>query len=626
MELIATLIWLVPLFGFALNGIFGKYWGKSMSGMVGVSAVAAAFVATCLLYFYDPGPFTVHYADWIKLGSVSLPFELYIDHLTLVMLLVINGVGALIHLYSVGYMHKDPGFRKFFVYLNLFVFSMNVLVMGGNLLVIFIGWEGVGLCSFLLIGFWHQNRAFNQAARKAFVMNRIGDLGFLIACFLILHVIGSLDVQEIIAQKDLLLNSGLLTFICLGLFVAATGKSAQIPLFTWLPDAMAGPTPVSALIHAATMVTAGIYLIARLNGIFLLTPEIMQLILVVAILTALVAGFIALKQNDIKKVLAYSTVSQLGFMFAALGVGAFTAAIFHLVTHAFFKALLFLGAGSVIHGLHEEQDIRFMGGLKDKMKTTHWTFLCATMAISGIPLLSGYFSKDEILISLYSSQKWAFILMVIAAVVTAIYMFRLYFLVFWGKYRGGEESEKKIHESPSTMTVPLIILAILSLVGGVIGLSHLFYSEHFLANFLQGVLPASAAHVSHQFEIILLLATLVVLAVIIFMLYKKYVSTGHVPAAQAGGIWKLFQRKFYVDEIYHTLFVKPLLWKSEFGHDVFDRNVVDGAVRSVGKLARSSGNALRSFHNGIIGSYVMAMVACLIIALFVLFIFNYSPI
>ncbi|MGZ5255882.1 MAG: NADH-quinone oxidoreductase subunit L, partial [Flavitalea sp.] len=470
MSNIIELIWLVPLLpliGFLINGLGRNSLSKALVGIVACGVMLASFVISLLVFFEVKNGNTavVNLFEFIKVGKLNIPFSFQVDQLSSLFLLIITGVGFLIHLYSTSYMKEEtaPHYARYFSYLNLFVFSMLLLVLGGNFLIMFIGWEGVGLCSYLLIGYWFKNSDYNKAAKKAFVMNRIGDFAFLLALFWMIQQFGSLGFAEVFgAAATMPMGSTVLMGMTLLLFIGATGKSAQIPLYTWLPDAMAGPTPVSALIHAATMVTAGIYMIARSNVMFTLSPVTQTVVAVIGLATAIFAATIALKQNDIKNVLAYSTVSQLGYMFLGLGVGAYTGAVFHVMTHAFFKALLFLGAGSVIHAMHHEQDIRKMGGLKKHLPITHITFLLGCIAIAGIPPFSGFFSKDEILAGAFSKNIVYWIIGVIGAMMTAFYMFRLYATTFLGKFRGTHEQEHHLHESPISMTLPLIILAILS--------------------------------------------------------------------------------------------------------------------------------------------------------------------
>ncbi|HQW71844.1 MAG TPA: NADH-quinone oxidoreductase subunit L, partial [Saprospiraceae bacterium] len=447
---------LLPLIGFIINGLLGKKMPKTVVGILGTLMVIIPFFLSVSLFLQikETGqPIQYVWFNWITLNEITLNIGFYIDQLSVWMMMIITGIGSIIHIYSIGYMHDDEGFYKFFAYLNLFIFSMLTLIMGSSYLIMFFGWEGVGLCSYLLIGFWFKNKEYGYAARKAFVMNRIGDLGFLLGMFLIWNQFKSLDFVQILPNISMLDNSTL-TAIALLLFIGAVGKSAQLPLFTWLPDAMAGPTPVSALIHAATMVTAGIYLVIRSNAIFLSSEVAQEVILVVALVTSLMAALIAIQQNDIKKVLAYSTVSQLGLMFVALGVGAYDTALFHLTTHAFFKALLFLGAGSVIHAMSGEQDIRSMGGLRKKLPSTYWTFLIGTLAIIGFPLMSGFFSKDEILARSFAYAPWVWGMVLVISILTAFYMLRLFYLTFFGDFKGTHHQKDHLHESPSSMTIP----------------------------------------------------------------------------------------------------------------------------------------------------------------------------
>ena len=491
------LIILLPLAGFLFNAFFGKSLPKNISGIIGSGTVFISFVLSTIFLFgfinHTQQKIDCDVYDWISLPGYNISFGLLLDQLSVTWLMIITGVGFLIHVYSIGYMHDDEDFSVFFSYLNLFIFFMLLLVLGNNFLVMFIGWEGVGLCSYLLIGFWFKNQDYNNAAKKAFVMNRIGDLGFLLGMFLLLYNFKSLNfgiVQGAVAHHA---DHALMVAVTVLLFIGATGKSAQIPLYTWLPDAMAGPTPVSALIHAATMVTAGIYMIARAHFLYILAPETMHLIAAIGAATALFAATIGVMQNDIKKVLAYSTVSQLGIMFMAMGVGAFTSGVFHVTTHAFFKACLFLGAGSVIHALGGAQDIRQMGGLRKWMPITFWTFLISSLAISGIFPLSGFFSKDEILAATFEHDKMLWVIGSIASLLTAFYMFRLVFLTFTGEFRGTEEQREHLHESPASITFPLIVLAVLAAIGGVLGLPEIFSKTHLFNEFLQPVFGTSGS-------------------------------------------------------------------------------------------------------------------------------------
>ncbi len=615
----ALLVPLLPLIGFLINGLFGKYIPKALTGWIATLAVAGAFGAS--LYLFNgigaESKLSIDIFNWIAFGNFSINFGFLIDPLTVTMLLVVTGIGSLIHLYSVGYMHDDEGFTRFFTYLNLFIFFMLLLIMGSNYLVMFIGWEGVGLCSYLLIGFWFKNNAYNNAAKKAFVMNRIGDLGFLLGMFFMLFYFGSLDFGVVADQaKTLSPNSALLITITLLLFVGATGKSAQIPLYTWLPDAMAGPTPVSALIHAATMVTAGIYMVVRSNVLFALAPTTLNVILIVGVATSVFAAIIGLLQNDIKKVLAYSTVSQLGLMFAALGLGAFTSGMFHVVTHAFFKALLFLGSGSVIHALHGEQDIRKMGGLGKYIKVTYITFLIGSLAISGVFPFAGFFSKDEILAKAFEHNIGVWVILSISSFMTAFYMFRLVYLTFSNEFRGTDEVKKHIHESPAVMTIPLIVLTVLSVVGGFMGLpsglgfTHLF--ETYLSNVVAGSKPflAEAHHMSHATEYALMGTALAGAIAMILFARNKYISQKQLPVADEAltGFNKAISNKFYIDELYNTLFVKPLTILSDLFLVLVDKLIIDLAVNATAWIVATTGKTVRLIQNGNTGFYVFAMV------------------
>lgn len=617
------LIWLIPvlpLAGFLINGLFGKKLSKTAVGVIGSTAILAAFIISLGVFSTissgETKSITVHLFDWINVGFLKVPFEFLVDPLTCIMLLVITGVGFLIHVYSTGYMHHDEGFYKFFAYLNLFVFFMLLLVLGANYLILFIGWEGVGLCSYLLIGFWYKNNDYNYAARKAFVMNRIGDLGFLLALFFIFDTFGSLSFADVFSGAASM-NSGdmILTTITLLLFVGACGKSAQLPLYTWLPDAMAGPTPVSALIHAATMVTAGIYMIARSGILYALSPVALSVVAVVGTITAIWAALIALTQNDIKKVLAYSTVSQLGYMFVALGAGSFSSGVFHLMTHAFFKALLFLGAGSVIHAMSDEQDLRKMGGLRKALPVTFLTFLIGTIAISGIPPFSGFFSKDEILAVTYGHSPVLFYVLSITSILTAFYMFRLLFLAFYGSFRGTTEQEKHLHESPKSMTIPLILLAFLSAVGGLVGLPELFSEHHSLKEFLNPVFEASEKimgehQVSHGLEWAIIISALVTIPLIVIATWRLYSGKNYTPTADAdlSTLKRISYNKFYVDEVYDFLFAKPLAALSGIFHRFVEVMGIDGLVNATGRLTIGASKRIRLAQTGNIGFYIFAMV------------------
>ncbi len=622
----SQLVYLVPLFpliGFLINGLLWNKMPKTLAGIIGSAAILASFAVSLGIFFEvrNPsfqGPVIVNLFDFIQSGALRIPLAFQVDALSSLFLLIITGIGFLIHVYSTSYMHHDEGMVKYFAYLNLFVFSMLLLILGANYLVMFIGWEGVGLCSYLLIGFWFKKREYTNAAKKAFVMNRIGDLGFLVGMLLVLYNFGTLSYKELFTT----LGSGMstvpsstITWITICFFIGATGKSAQIPLYTWLPDAMAGPTPVSALIHAATMVTAGIYMIARSGVMYSMAPLTLNIVAVVGLATALLAATIAIRQYDIKKVLAYSTVSQLGFMFLALGVGAYTTAVFHVMTHAFFKALMFLGSGSVIHAMDGEQDIRKMGGLGKKMRITSITFLIGCLAISGVPMFSGFFSKDAILTAAFAHNPILFALAVLAAMMTAFYMFRLYFLTFTGTFRGTHEQEHHLHESPIAMTAPLMILAILSIVGGYVGLPEVM-SEHNLFNeYLAPVVKNFGEHhLSAGMEWALMGISTAASLTMIGVAYTMF----RKPAfAESTGIAKILENKWYVDELYDSIIVRPI----EALSGVLDRFVekmgIDGIVNGVGKSVKWGGDRLRMLQTGQVGFYIFIMVLGMV-ALFTL--------
>jgi NADH-quinone oxidoreductase subunit L len=622
------LILLAPLAGFVLNGLFGKKL-HGLAGWIGSGSVLISFVCSLFLFqkiAADSTPVLFKMFQWLNVGNFQVDLSFQADRLSGIMLLVVTGVGFLIHIYSIAYMHHDEGFYKFFAYLNLFIFSMLLLVLGSNFVVMFFGWEGVGLCSYLLIGFWFNNESYGKAARKAFVMNRIGDLGLLVGLFLIYFQFGTFEYSQVFEKVETgAYRPELLTAICIALFIGATGKSAQIPLFTWLPDAMAGPTPVSALIHAATMVTAGIYMVVRCNILFNYSPLTRDIMLYTGLLTSLVAALIGLKQNDIKKVLAYSTVSQLGLMFVALGCGAYTAALFHVVTHAFFKALLFLGSGSVIHALHGEQDIRNMGGLRKHLPVTYWTFLIGTLAITGFPLFSGFFSKDEILLSLYDRSHWLYPIGLGSAFITAFYMFRLLFVTFHGNFRGSEEQKSHMHESPALMSVPLIILAVLSVLGGLINLPH--YTGNISQGLHHWLQPVLADHPEqhHGFTTEMMFAGLAVAGMLLalFLTRNKYITHAVVPEqdAEMTGIGKFIGQKFKFDEAYDVGIVQPTEQLSDGLYEWSDRKIIDGVVQQSGKITGVLGAWASKIQSGNIEWYlllmVLAMAAILGINLFI---------
>lgn len=635
MENLVYAIILLPLFGFLFNGLLGKNLPKIVVGSVATLVVFSSFcIALSLFFNFDTegGPVIVKAFEWFRVNGVQVNFAFQIDQLSLMMILIITGIGSLIHLYSIGYMSHDKGFYKFFTYLNLFIFSMLLLVMGSNYLILFIGWEGVGVCSYLLIGFWFQNWEYGKAARKAFIMNRIGDLGLLIGIFLLAKETNAVDYISIANNaSNFEMDGFIILFITGSLFIGAIGKSAQVPLYTWLPDAMAGPTPVSALIHAATMVTAGIYLIVRSNFLYTLAPSMQSVILLVGLLTAAIAAFYALRQNDIKKVLAYSTVSQLGFMFVALGLGAYTTAMFHLMTHAFFKALLFLGSGSVIHAMSGEQDMRSMGGLKKYIPITHWTFLIGTFAIAGMPFFSGMISKDEILVAAYAKSPIFWVTLFIVAATTATYMFRLYYLTFHGEFRGTKEQQSHLHESPMNMTLPLIVLAILSVVGGFINLPHFIGHGEYqnLAKWIQPLITeqgwsqheANIASVNFTTEMILLVITIAMFFAVWYLVRNIYVTKKKValPEDQYQGWEKLSARTLYDNKIYNVLFVKTVEGLGRAGK-MFDKDVLDPAVDFIGDGAEDSGKAMKKIQNGNVENYVLVMALAIGILLIVNFI------
>jgi NADH-quinone oxidoreductase subunit L len=621
---------LLPLIGFLIIGLFGKKLPKNSVGLIACGSVLTSFLIS-LGIFFEVQNLTGHSAtinlfDWISSGNLHVSFSFLVDPLSALFLLIITGVGFLIHVYSVGYMKEDEGFSRYFAYLNLFIFFMLLLVLGSNYLIMFVGWEGVGLCSYLLIGFWFKNTAFNNAAKKAFIMNRIGDLGFLLGILLIFLTFGSINYAEVFGQAKFFgPEKPEITAITLLLFIGAIGKSAQLPLYTWLPDAMAGPTPVSALIHAATMVTAGIYMIARSNILYTLSPFSMEVVAVVGVFTSLFAASIGLFQNDIKKILAYSTVSQLGLMFLALGVGAYSTGVFHVMTHAFFKALLFLGAGSVIHAMGGEQDIRKMGGLKKYLPVTYLTFLTGTLAISGIFPFAGFFSKDEILSHTFEHNKILWVIASIASAMTAFYMFRLFYLTFFTDFRGTSEQQQHLHESPKSMTIPLIILAVLSLLGGFVGIPEVFHLPNWISGYLSSVFSDSEmktlpVYTSHGTDITLILLALSIAIGMIYLANKYYVEMGKRPpkdGEEINPIQKLIYNKYYIDELYDTLFTKPLHWISDKLYHFAELRFVNVIVNSVGNGVNWSSRVFRLLQTGSIEFYLLIMVLSVALILFV---------
>jgi NADH-quinone oxidoreductase subunit L len=632
----AWLIPVLPLVGFAIIGLGGKKLSKGLVSLVGCGSILLAFLLSLGVFFsLDDKAHTVRLFEWMSTSSLHVDFSFLLDPLSAIFLLIITGVGFLIHVYSTGYMHDDEKYDRFFAYLNLFVFFMLLLVMGSNYLIMFVGWEGVGLCSYLLIGFWFKNTEYNNAAKKAFIVNRIGDLGFLVGMILIFFTFKSLDFATVfdratgeVAGPNGMSEAMTLNLIGILLFIGACGKSAQIPLYTWLPDAMAGPTPVSALIHAATMVTAGVYMIARSGVIFAQAHIASEIVAVVGVVTAVFAATIGLFQNDIKKVLAYSTVSQLGYMFLGLGVGAYTGAVFHVTTHAFFKALLFLAAGSVIHAMSGEQDIRRMGGLKKALPITHITFLIATIAIAGLPPFSGFFSKDEILGHAYEYEngpgRFYWMLGLLGSMMTAFYMFRLYYLTFSGSFRGTREQQNHLHESPKSMTVPLIILAGLSIAGGFIGIP-IIKNAHLLDKFLEPSLEEASSRMSQpghdpMSETWLMIFAVGAAVAAIYFAYKTYRKNGALPKeteAEMPKLQRVIYHKYYVDEFYDAVIRKPLDWLSARSYKFLELKVVDGFINGVGTTVKWCGSAIRYAQTGNVGFYVFAMSVAVIIFLLV---------
>jgi NADH-quinone oxidoreductase subunit L len=589
-------LWLIPIFpllGFLINGLFGRRMPKAMINLFAIGSVALSFawaLKTLLALAPLETKYIEHYFTWIQSGRLQIDVDFAVDRLTAVMLMVVTGVGTLIHIYAVGYMADEDGYYRFFSYLNLFMFFMLVLVLAQNFLLLFVGWEGVGLCSYLLVGYYTLEQYATTAGNKAFIVNRIGDFGFSLAIFLIFRQFGSLDFTKVFdATKSMPAETGYgaLTIICMLLLMGATGKSAQIPLYVWLPDAMAGPTPVSALIHAATMVTAGVYLTARSAAFFTHAPVAMDWVAIIGLATAFFAATVGLAQTDIKKVFAYSTVSQLGYMFLGLGVGAFSAGIFHVMTHAFFKALLFLGAGAVIHGLHGEQDLRQMGGLFKHMRITAITLLCASFAISGFPFTSGFFSKDAILVAAYERAPWMYWVGVLTAGMTAFYVFRAWFLAFTGDYRGHAHP----HESPLVMTGPLMLLAVLSIFGGFINIPH--WLEPMFAEKPEN---QTLAWVSAG------VGVAGILLAYVFYVAKRGLADSFAKAMN--GFYTLVFNKYYVDEFYNAVVVRPLvaisrvvLWRG------VDAGLIDGTVNGIGARSRGVGSILRLLQSGNIRTY-----------------------
>jgi len=625
-----TLIIIFPLLGFLINGLFHKFISKNWAGTLACFFPALSFLmALKMAYFvFTQGPITEDLYVWASLKETSFPLQIYMDGLSAIMTLIICGIGSLIHYYSTGYMSHDEGYRRYFSYLNLFLFFMLLLVLGKSLLLLFVGWEGVGLASYLLIGFWFKDPEKVIAGKKAFIVNRIGDAGFLIGIFLLFNTVGTLDLIDINQWFNLqtgALTSFMINLIGIMLFIGATGKSAQIPLYVWLPDAMAGPTPVSALIHAATMVTAGVYMIARLSGLYIHADVAMTIIAIVGAATAVFAATIALVQSDIKKVLAYSTVSQLGLMFLSLGVGAFSGAIFHLFTHAFFKACLFLAAGSVIHALHEEQDIFKMGGLFKRIPITAITFLLATISIAGIPPFAGFFSKDEILWNAFASSKGHFVFWALGSLtsfMTSFYMFRLFFITFLGKTR--YPHPEKIHESPFSMTSVLCVLGLGSVVVGFLGVPQLLGHPFGIQNFFEKALEGTVAQVqlgtyTHETEFLFMaIAIFFAFAAlgIVYFLYAKDLEKSSKLSQKLSFIYKTFYNKFYIDELYSFILIRPLhFFSRSFIKDFFDSIIIDGFLHGLASSAHYSAQQLSRLQNGRLQFYLLFVFLGLFIAL-----------
>jgi NADH-quinone oxidoreductase subunit L len=627
-------LWIIPAFpliGFLVNGLFGRWFNRVTVSLIACGTVGISLIWSAVMFFRllslppESRVYIEKVFDWVISGNFSAPAEFYLDPLSAVMILTVSGVGFLIHIYSHGYMGHDEGYARYFSFLNLFTFSMLLLVLGSNLMVLFVGWEGVGLCSYLLIGFWYTKKSASDAGKKAFIVNRIGDFGFLLGIFLTFVVFGSINIQDISIRAPEVLTYGgaMATTITLLLFVGATGKSAQIPLYVWLPDAMEGPTPVSALIHAATMVTAGVYMVSRMSALYVLAPVSMAVVAVIGAATALLAATIALTQFDIKRVLAYSTISQLGYMFLACGVGAFGAGIFHLMTHAFFKALLFMCAGSIMHALSNEQDMRYMGGLRKRTPVTYVTMLAGTLAICGIPGFSGFFSKDEILWSAFSSPAGSFLLWLVGALVaglTAFYMFRLIFMTFFGRPRFRPGAEEHLQESPPVMTVPLIILAVLSVIGGYIGIPHILGGGNAIGHFLE---PSFAQLHGHEHgihsagtEMLAMIVSVLIALFGILMAYRMYITHPDLPRSLSERFRKMYKvlyNKYYVDEIYGFTIVTPFVGFARLLYDIADRIFIDGSINLLAYFTRWIGETLKWFETGYVRQYILTFLVGMVV-------------
>ncbi len=639
MQIILDYLWIIPvlpLLGATINGLFGAKWSKPLINSIALGSTGLAFLCALeavreFLGYYEANhhAFSKHFVDWIvAYKDLTIGFDLQLDHLTVIMLLVVTGVGFLIHIYSTGYMAHEEGYYRFFAYLNLFMFFMLILILAANYVLLFVGWEGVGLCSYLLIGFYFLRHAAAQAGKKAFIVNRIGDFGFMLGMFLLFRTFHSLDFATVFDKAstlpaDAMGQFGTLTVACILLFVGATGKSAQIPLYVWLPDAMEGPTPVSALIHAATMVTAGVYVVARSHVLFLHAPTAMYIVAIIGCATAFFAATIGLVQSDIKKVLAYSTVSQLGYMFLGCGVGAFSAGIFHLMTHAFFKALLFLSAGSVIHAMGGEQDMWKMGGLSSKIKVTFWCMLFGTIAIAGFFPFAAFFSKDAILFAAYNSEpggKPLYVIGLLAAVLTSFYMFRLIWLTFFGEKRY-DDHKVHVHESPKNMTVPLMILALLSLTGGWLAMPALWGGKDYFTEFLSPVLGAGeVAHIENAHSLELTLSGVAMVAAFLGLIVAWRMYAKNVKQGTSQGLHKVLYNKYYIDELYQAVIVGPLVWLSRnILWKTVDEGMIDGVVNGIAQGTRVAGDNSRHTQSGNVRSYGVWVVIGALVVLSIVF-------
>jgi len=633
-------LWIIPFFplvGFLINGLIGKKLPRGIVAFIACSSVGLSFIFSVKALF-DLLALEAEYRaveqvlfTWIPSGIFNVDIAFLLDPLSAVMILVVSGVGFLIHVYSIGYMSHDEEPARFFTYMNLFAGSMLTLVLANNFLLLYVGWEAVGLCSYLLIGFWYKKQSAASAGKKAFIVNRIGDFGFAIGIMLIFWTFNSLNFSDVFqtASTEYHVGSTLMTTITLLLFVGATGKSAQIPLYVWLPDAMEGPTPVSALIHAATMVTAGVYMVARCNVLYLLSPTSLLVVAIIGAATAFFAATMGMAQNDIKRVLAYSTISQLGYMFLACGVAAFGAGVFHLMTHAFFKALLFLGAGSVIHAMSEEQDMRKMGGLRSKIKITYWTMLLATLAIAGIPGFSGFFSKDEILWKAVNTPNIGIILWIVGAVtaaITAFYMFRLVFMTFFGKGRYDDHTAEHMHESPRSMLFALVVLAVLSVIGGWVGIPESLGGGNQFEHFLHPVFAggeAVAHHNAHAFghstEYMLMGITVLLVLVSIYVAFLLYVRKPELSTKLRNsmpGLHKLIYNKYYVDEIYNAIIIRPIINFSIFLWKVVDVAIIDGIVNGLAEMIQYFSSSWRTIQTGLVRNYALLFLCGVVVVVF----------